>query len=119
MATDERNPDLVEMGKLMRQRRNELQLTQEKLAEIANISWDTIQRMEAGKRGVKMDVFFHICDILGKTPFDFSPSRYINQNSNATLYNLFNQLNDSNQAFLIKQIGDTIKYLLSIQKAKD
>ena len=119
MATDERNPDLVEMGKLMRQRRNELQLTQETLAEKANISWDTIHRMESGKSGVKMDVFFHICDILGKAPFDFTPSRYMEQNTNTSISVLFNQLSEANQAFLIKQIGDTITHLLSMQNDKD
>lgn len=57
----------IEIGVLIRKRRELLGLLQSQLATIAGISRRTLQLIEAGKANASMDVLFKIADSLGLT----------------------------------------------------
>ena len=107
--------DLEEIGGLIRQKREALHLTQEELAERANLSWDTIHRIELGKTSIRIDMFLQVCDALETTPYEFSPSRYKKQEDETDLHIQFFRLNKANRAFLKKHIVELISHFLSIQ----
>lgn len=107
--------DLEEMGRLIRERREALGLTQEELAERATLSRDTIHRIELGKTSVKVDMFLQICDALETTPYYLSPARYKKQDEKSDLHIQFFRLTKTNQKFLRKHIGEMISHLLSLQ----
>ena len=111
--------DLEEMGVLKRERREELKLTQEELAERANLSRDTIHRIELGKTSVKVDMFLQICDALETTPYYLSPTRYKKQDEKNDLHIQFFRLTKANQKFLRKHIGEMISHFLFLQGCND
>lgn len=55
-------------GKVLRQLREEKGLTQEKLAELAEIDRTYIYRLETGKRSPSIDVVFRLADGLKISP---------------------------------------------------
>lgn len=57
--------DYAELGRNIRSVRNEKGLTQEKLAELANISATHISNIENGKAKVSLSVIFSISNVLG------------------------------------------------------
>ena len=57
-----------DMGNRIRFRRNELDLTQEELAEIADVSSGYISGIETGSFTPSLDVFTRICNGLKTTP---------------------------------------------------
>ena len=59
-----RNPAL-EIGELIRKRRELLGLLQPQLASVAGVSTRTIQLIEAGKANPSLDTLFKIADPLG------------------------------------------------------
>jgi transcriptional regulator with XRE-family HTH domain len=61
-------PVKVIFGKVIRQLRDEKKITQEKLAELADIDRTYIYRLEAGKRSPSLDVLFRIADALRISP---------------------------------------------------
>jgi DNA-binding XRE family transcriptional regulator len=56
------------LGKVIRQVREEKGVTQEKLAELAEVDRTYIYRIEAGKRSPSIDIIFRIADALKITP---------------------------------------------------
>lgn len=55
-------------GKVLRQVREEKGLTQEKLAELAEVDRTYIYRLETGKRSPSLDIIFRISDALNISP---------------------------------------------------
>lgn len=55
----------IEIGEMLRQRRDLLGLLQPQLAAIAGISTRTIQLIEAGKANPSLETLFKIADSLG------------------------------------------------------
>src|SRR6476660_8047432 len=55
-------------GQWVRQRRNELGLTQEKIADVTGYSPDTIRKIESGKRRPSHQVAEHLADLLQVAP---------------------------------------------------
>lgn len=55
-------------GKVLRQVREEKGLTQEKLAELADVDRTYIYRLETGKRSPSLDIVFRISDGLKISP---------------------------------------------------
>ena len=53
------------IGEQIKQRRKELKITQSSLAELANVSLNTLSRIESGKANPTIDVIAKIADILG------------------------------------------------------
>jgi len=109
--------DLKDTGDLLRKKREASALTQLELAEKAGISWDTVHRIENGKTSVKLDIFYHICDILNTTPHQCSPSRYQKTDAEADLHDLFDKLSNGNQDYVKRHIKDLMVHLLNTQEA--
>ena len=53
------------IGKTIQQRRKELKITQSSLAELAEISINTLYKIERGEANPTLDVLQKIADVLG------------------------------------------------------
>jgi len=58
------NAILTEIGQRLSARRKQLGMTQEKLAEQANVTAQTISYAELGKKAMRADTIVGICDAL-------------------------------------------------------
>ena len=56
--------DLVQIGARIAQRRKELNLTQEKLAEQMNVSIQMVSNLERGNKAIRIDNLLRISEIL-------------------------------------------------------
>ena len=56
---------LMDMGTRIAQRRKELRLTQEQLAELVGISLQTVSNIELGKKAVRPENLANLCLCLG------------------------------------------------------
>lgn len=56
---------LIEIGERIRKRRQELRWSQEKLAEVADISLNTVSRVEGGQSDMSIEVFRKLAQALG------------------------------------------------------
>ncbi len=57
--------DLIELGNRIRDRRQEIRLSQEKVAEQAGISTNTVSRIEGGQSAMSIEIFIKMVQILG------------------------------------------------------
>lgn len=57
-----------QVGEIFRQRRRELNWTQEYLGKKLGVAYSTVACWERGIRGMGLDNFFKCCDILGLEP---------------------------------------------------
>lgn len=57
--------DLIELGNRIRDRRNEISMSQEKVAEQAGISANTVSRIEGGQSAMSIEIFIKMVQILG------------------------------------------------------
>ena len=53
------------IGSAIRQRRKELEITQPHLGELANISTNTLYKLERGQGNPSLDVLSKLADVLG------------------------------------------------------
>lgn len=60
----------IEMGKRIAARRKSLGLTQNKLAEILEISNNHLSSIENGKQNPSFEKFIRLCEVLETTPND-------------------------------------------------
>lgn len=65
-----KSEDLKEIGIRIVERRKELKLTQEQVAESMNVSIQMISNIERGNKAIKIDNLLKLCDIL-KTSTDY------------------------------------------------
>lgn len=56
--------DLIQIGARIVERRKELKLTQEQVAERMNVSIQMISNIERGKKAIKIENLLKLCDIL-------------------------------------------------------
>lgn len=59
---------LQQIGKRLHSRRKQLNLTQDKLAELANVTSQTISMAERGKKAMRADTIIRVCCALKITP---------------------------------------------------
>lgn len=107
--------DLIDIGNAICQRREELNLSQEEVAEKADISWNTVHRTEHAKTSIRIDAFLRLCAALGITPNDCVPQRYIHTSYTSELTALFMQLSEDNKSFIISQTRNLMEHLLALQ----
>lgn len=69
--------DLIEVGNRIKNRRNELKMSQEMLGEVIEVSGNTIHRIESAIVSTGIDKLFQISDALGTTPDTLLPSRFV------------------------------------------
>ena len=65
MGNRAESQDLIELGNRIRDRRQELRLSQEKVAEKAGISVNTVSRIEGGQSAMSIEIFIKMVQILG------------------------------------------------------
>jgi y4mF family transcriptional regulator len=53
------------LGETIKKRRKELSITQPHLAELANVSTNTLYKLERGKGNPTLDVLIKLADVLG------------------------------------------------------
>ena len=53
--------NLIELGNRIRDRRTELYLSQETVAEKAEVSTNTISRIECGQTAMSIEIFIKLC----------------------------------------------------------
>jgi y4mF family transcriptional regulator len=56
---------VADIGKTIRNRRKELGITQPHLAELANVSTNTLYKMERGQGNPSLDVLEKLTEVLG------------------------------------------------------
>jgi transcriptional regulator with XRE-family HTH domain len=54
-----------QLGKIIKARRNELKVTQPRLAELAEISVNTLYKLERGQGNPTLEVFEKLAEVLG------------------------------------------------------
>ncbi len=64
MSNRAESQDLIELGNRIRDRRQELRLSQEKIAEKAGISVNTVSRIEGGQSAMSIEIFIKLVQIL-------------------------------------------------------
>lgn len=65
MSNRVKSQDLIELGNHIRDRRQEIGLSQEKVAEKAGISANTVSRIECGQSAMSIEIFIRMVQILG------------------------------------------------------
>ena len=58
-------PEIARIGRLFAERRLELRLTQQTLADLAGVSRSSVQALEHGTGSIKLAAVIQIADILG------------------------------------------------------
>jgi transcriptional regulator with XRE-family HTH domain len=58
-------PDIARIGRVFAERRVELRLTQQTLADLAGVSRSSVQSLERGNGSVKFGSVVEIADVLG------------------------------------------------------
>ena len=65
MSNRAESQDLIELGNRIRDRGQELRLSQEKVAEKVGISVNTVSRIEGGQSAMSIEIFIKMVQILG------------------------------------------------------
>ena len=65
MGNRAESQDLIKLGNRIRDRRQEISLSQEKVAEQAGISVNTVSRIEGGQSAMSIEIFIKMVQILG------------------------------------------------------
>lgn len=65
MSNRAESQDLIELGNRIRDRRQEIRLSQEQVAEKAGISTNTVSRIEGGQSAMSIEIFIKMLQILG------------------------------------------------------
>lgn len=75
MVHKELNLDLVETGEKIRNKREALGVSQERLAEYIGVSINSISRYETGSVSMRIDTFYSIAELFGVSPNDLAPKK--------------------------------------------
>ena len=103
--------DLKEIGIRIVERRKELKLTQEQVAERMNVSIQMISNIERGNKAIKIDNLLKLCNIL-KTSTDYILTGKRTDNDFDTLTDKISQLTNSDY----KMIEMLVDYRLNDNK---
>lgn len=104
--------DYTLLGKRIREERQRLNLTQEKLAEDINISTAYLGQIERGERSVTLDKLIPLSNRLGVT-IDFLLADYITPNDDITierLYQLFDGKSDVEKEMALNVLKVILSY---------
>lgn len=70
-----RTPLRIAFGKIIREKRLALALSQEKLAEKADLHTNYVGSVERGERNIALENIFALANALGCSPKDLMPDR--------------------------------------------
>lgn len=114
------SPDLIEIGKKIRDRRIELGLSQKELAAAVDISYNTVSRIESAQSSCSIESFLTMADILKVTPNELSPARFRYSSSKSPLSALdtkFAQLSPANQQLVLQSMSALLDGFIAQQSA--
>ena len=114
------SPDLIEIGKKIRDRRIQLGLSQKELATAVDISYNTVSRIESAQSSCSIESFLTMADILKVTPNELSPARFRYSSSKSPLSALdtkFAQLSPANQQLVLQSISAMLDGFIAQQSA--
>lgn len=106
-----KSEDLKEIGIRIVERRKELKLTQEQVAESMNVSIQMISNIERGNKAIKIDNLLKLCNIL-KTSTDYILTGKRTDNDFDNLTDKISRLTDSDY----KMIEMLVDYRLADNK---
>lgn len=99
------------LGKRIREERQKLNLTQEKLSESVGISDSYLGQIERGERSVTLDTLIRLANRLNVT-IDYLLKDYVNTDNNMFL-NQFAQIIDGHEAKHKEMALDVVKIMFS------
>lgn len=114
------SPDLIEIGKKIRDRRIKLGLSQKELAAAVDISYNTVSRIESAQSSCSIESFLTMADILKVTPNELSPARFRYSSSKSPLSALdtrFAQLSPANQQLVLQSMSAMLDGFITQQSA--
>lgn len=89
--------ELIELGKRIREKRQEARLSQEMLAEQAGISPNTISRIEGGQTAMSVEIFHKLVQILDGDANQLLGSNVQAMEERIGLWELFQRARNLNQ----------------------
>lgn len=110
--------DYIDVSDKIRSQRKRAGMTQEQLAEKANLDCKTVQRLESVQVKPTIDTFFQVARALGVTPNDLTPDSYISRGEHKSINDLrirFSKLSESNQRVFIASASAMLDGFLSQQ----
>ena len=114
------SPELIEIGKKIRDRRIKLGLSQKELAAAVDISYNTVSRIESAQSSCSIESFLTMADILKVTPNELSPARFRYSSSKSPLSALdtrFAQLSPANQQLVLQSMSAMLDGFITQQSA--
>ena len=114
------SPDLMEIGKKIRDRRIKLGLSQKELAAAVDISYNTVSRIESAQSSCSIESFLTMADILKVTPNELSPARFrysSNKSPLSALDTKFAQLSPANQQLVLQSMSAMLDGFIAQQSA--
>lgn len=109
--------DIVEVSNRLRFIREDAGYSQEKMAEILDVSPSTVHRVEGGKSVPQLDLIFKLADSMDIPITQILPKRYSHEDSNSELKisSNYSQLSDVNKRIVTDTVNRLIDNLLAAQ----
>ncbi len=106
--------DAEEVGRKIVERREELGLSQDELADRIDSSRVKIARYENAKHNMNICTFFQICEALETDPAEMAPERF-NEQRNAgrqdEMSRVFSRLGEEEQELLLQMARKLVKHV--------
>lgn len=109
--------DIVEVSNRLRFIREDAGYSQEKMAEMLDVSPSTVHRVEGGKSVPQLDLIFKLADSMGISITQILPKRYTQKDSHSELKvsSNYSQLSEANKRIVTDMVNHLIDNLLAAQ----
>lgn len=109
--------DIIEVSNRLRFIREDAGYSQEKMAEILDVSPSTVHRVEGGKSVPQLDLIFKLADSMGISMTQILPKRYTQKDSHSELKvsSNYSQLSEANKRIVTDMVNHLIDNLLAAQ----
>lgn len=109
--------DIIEVSNRLRFIREDAGYSQEKMAEILDVSPSTVHRVEGSKSVPQLDLIFKLADSMGISITQILPKRYTQKDSHSELKvsSNYSQLSEANKRIVTDMVNHLIDNLLAAQ----
>lgn len=109
--------DIVEVSNRLRFIREDAGYSQEKMAEILDVSPSTVHRVEGGKSVPQLDLIFKLADSMDIPITQILPKRYTHKDCNSELKisSNYSHLSEANKRIVTDTVNRLIDNLLAAQ----
>lgn len=109
--------DIIEVSNRLRFIREDAGYSQEKMAEILDVSPSTVHRVEGGKSVPQLDLIFKLADSMGISITQILPKRYTQKDIHSELKvsSNYSQLSEANKRIVTDMVNHLIDNLLAAQ----